>query len=303
MTTIEIIAKKAGVSRGTVDRVLHNRGQVKPETAAKVRAVMKELDFQPNTLGRAFYLSRKKNKIGVLVSFREPDFQKQVMQGINDGMVYAQQYGIETLTETASPDDADGYLAALKRLMDIAGSVLAILLLSPVMLAAAIGVKLSSPGPVFFVQERVGRNRKIFKMLKFRSMCVNDRENTGWSVAADPRKTTFGRFIRKTSIDELPQLFNVLAGQMSLVGPRPEIPYHVDHFKEEIPQYLLRQKVRPGMTGWAQVNGFRGDTSIEERVRLDLWYINHWCLRLDLKILLKTAFGGFVNEEKVGIRK
>lgn len=194
-------------------------------------------------------------------------------------------------------------MAMVKRLMDIAGSVLAILLLSPVMLATAIGVKLSSPGPVFFVQERVGRNRKIFKMLKFRSMCVNDRENTGWSVAADPRKTTFGRFIRKTSIDELPQLFNVLAGQMSLVGPRPEIPYHVDHFKEEIPQYLLRQKVRPGMTGWAQVNGFRGDTSIEERVRLDLWYINHWCLRLDLKILLKTAFGGFVNEEKVGIRK
>ena len=118
MTTIEIIAKKAGVSRGTVDRVLHNRGQVKPETAEKVRAVMKELDFQPNTLGRAFYLSRKKNKIGVMVSFREPDFQKQVMQGINDGMVYAQQYGIETLTETASPDDADGYLAALKRLID-----------------------------------------------------------------------------------------------------------------------------------------------------------------------------------------
>lgn len=194
-------------------------------------------------------------------------------------------------------------MAMVKRLMDIAGSALAILLLSPVMLATAIGVKLSSPGPVFFVQEWVGRNRKIFKMLKFRSMCVNDRENTGWSVAADPRKTTFGRFIRKTSIDELSQLFNVLAGQMSLVGPRPEIPYHVDHFKEEIPQYLLRQKVRPGMTGWAQVNGFRGDTSIKERVRLDLWYINHWCLRLDLKILLKTAFGGFVNEEKVGIRK
>ena len=194
-------------------------------------------------------------------------------------------------------------MAMLKRMMDIVLSALAILLLSPVMLATAIGVKLSSPGPVFFVQERVGRNKKIFKMLKFRSMRVNDRETTAWSTSADPRKTVFGSFIRKTSIDELPQLFNVLAGQMSLVGPRPEIPYHVDHFKEEIPQYLLRQKVRPGMTGWAQVNGYRGDTSIEERVRLDLWYINHWCLRLDMKILLKTAFGGFVNEEKVGIRK
>lgn len=190
-------------------------------------------------------------------------------------------------------------MAMLKRMMDIVLSALAILLLSPVMLTAAIGVKLSSPGPVFFVQERVGRNKKIFKMLKFRSMCVNDREKTGWSTAADPRKTTFGRFIRKTSIDELPQLFNVLVGQMSLVGPRPEIPYHVDHFKEEIPQYLLRQKVRPGMTGWAQINGYRGDTSIEERVRLDLWYINHWCLRLDMKILLKTVFGGFVNQETI----
>lgn len=194
-------------------------------------------------------------------------------------------------------------LASIKRLMDIVGSVAAIVLLSPVMLVTAVGVKLSGPGPVFFVQERVGRNRKTFKMLKFRSMCVNDQEKTGWSVAADPRKTTFGRFIRKTSIDELPQLFNVLVGQMSLVGPRPEVPYHVDHFKEEIPQYLTRQKVRPGMTGWAQVNGFRGDTSIEERVHLDLWYINHWCLQLDIRILLRTVFGGFMNEEKIRVRK
>ncbi|MDO5546622.1 MAG: undecaprenyl-phosphate glucose phosphotransferase [Eubacteriales bacterium] len=194
-------------------------------------------------------------------------------------------------------------MAGMKRLMDIVGSALAITLLSPVMLAVAIGVKLSSPGPVFFVQERVGRKKKIFKMLKFRSMRVNDREETGWSTAADPRKTAFGSFIRKTSIDELPQLFNVFVGQMSLVGPRPEIPYHVNHFKEEIPQYLVRQQVRPGMTGWAQVNGLRGDTSIEERVRLDLWYINHWCLRLDMLILLRTAFGGFMNQEKMGALK
>ena len=194
-------------------------------------------------------------------------------------------------------------MAALKRLMDIAGSAMAILLLSPVMLATAVGVKLSSPGPVFFVQERVGRDKKIFKMLKFRSMRVNDSENTGWSTDGDPRKTVFGRFIRKTSIDELPQLFNVLAGQMSLVGPRPEVPYHVDHFKEEIPQYLVRQQVRPGMTGWAQIHGLRGDTSIEERIQYDLWYINHWTLRLDIEILIKTAFGGFVNQEKVSLTK
>lgn len=194
-------------------------------------------------------------------------------------------------------------MAGLKRLMDIVGSCLAILLLSPVMLAAAAGVKLSSPGPVFFVQERVGRNKKLFKMLKFRSMRVNDRQETGWSTAEDSRKTVFGRFIRKTSIDELPQLFNVLAGQMSLVGPRPEMPYHVSRFKEEIPQYLVRQRVRPGMTGWAQVNGLRGDTSVEERVRYDLWYINHWTLRLDIEILLRTALGGFVNQEQIGERK
>lgn len=194
-------------------------------------------------------------------------------------------------------------MAGLKRLMDILGSSLALLLLSPVMVAVAIGVKLSSPGPVFFVQERVGRNKKIFKMLKFRSMRVNNRQETGWSTSADPRKTVFGSFIRKTSIDELPQLFNVLFGQMSLVGPRPEVPYHVDHFREEIPQYLVRQQVRPGMTGWAQINGLRGDTSIEERVRYDLWYINHWTLRLDVEILLKTALGGFMNQEKVGIRR
>ena len=194
-------------------------------------------------------------------------------------------------------------MAGLKRLMDIVGASLAILLLSPVILATAIGVKLSSPGPVFFMQERVGRNKKIFKMLKFRSMRVNAREETGWSTPEDPRKTVFGAFIRKTSIDELPQLFNVLMGQMSLVGPRPEVPYHVNHFKEEIPRYLVRQQVRPGMTGWAQINGLRGDTSIEERVRLDLWYINHWTPRLDMEILLKTVFGGFMNQEKIRLHK
>ena len=202
---------------------------------------------------------------------------------------------------SASPLD-NIVMAGLKRLIDIVGSAAILILISPLMLAIAIGVKLSSPGPVFFVQERVGRNKKIFKMLKFRSMRVNDSEKTGWSTDGDPRKTVFGSFIRKTSIDELPQLINVLVGQMSLVGPRPEVPYHVEHFKEEIPQYLVRQQVRPGMTGWAQINGLRGDTSIEERIKYDLWYINHWTPRLDIEILMKTAFGGFVNQEKVGAR-
>lgn len=189
--------------------------------------------------------------------------------------------------------------AVVKRAMDIVISLGLILVFSPVMLAVAIGVKLSSPGPVLFRQERIGRNKKPFQMLKFRSMRITGTENTGWSTNSDPRKTRFGSFIRKFSLDELPQFFNVLRGDMSIVGPRPEVPYHVRHFKEEIPLYLLRQQVRPGITGWAQVNGLRGDTSIEERVRYDLWYIENWSIGLDLKIMLKTALGGMVNREVV----
>ena len=189
--------------------------------------------------------------------------------------------------------------AALKRGMDVVGSAVLILITSPLMLVIALGVKISSPGPVLFMQDRVGKNKKIFKMLKFRSMRVNSSEKTGWSEKSDPRKTRFGSFIRKFSLDELPQFFNVLVGQMSLVGPRPEVPYHVDHFRDEIPLYLVRQQVRPGMTGWAQVNGWRGDTSIRERVEHDIWYIENWSLGLDLKILFKTVFGGMVNNEQL----
>lgn len=189
--------------------------------------------------------------------------------------------------------------AACKRLLDVVLSAIGLVVVSPLMIVTAIGVKLSSPGPVFFVQQRVGRNCKIFPMLKFRSMRVNCTENTGWTTDSDPRRTVFGSFIRKTSIDELPQLFNVLIGQMSLVGPRPEIPYHVEHFQEEIPNYMIRQQVRPGITGWAQINGSRGNTDIGERVKLDLWYIQNWCVRLDIEILWKTVVGGFMNQETI----
>ena len=171
--------------------------------------------------------------------------------------------------------------AAVKRLFDIVGSLVLIVLTSPVMLAVAIGVKLSSPGPVLFKQERIGLNKKPFMMYKFRSMRVNAEESTAWSTNSDPRKTRFGSLIRKFSLDELPQFFNVLKGDMSLVGPRPEIPFHVEHFKEEIPRYLVRQQVRPGCTGWAQVNGLRGDTDIAERIRYDIWYIENWTVALD----------------------
>lgn len=190
--------------------------------------------------------------------------------------------------------------AFVKRLLDIVGSLILIVLTSPVMLAVAIGVKLSSPGPVLFRQERVGLNKKPFMMYKFRSMRVNTQQDTAWSTNADPRKTKFGSFIRKFSLDELPQFFNVLKGDMSLVGPRPEIPFHVEHFKEEIPRYLVRQQVRPGCTGWAQVNGLRGDTDIAERIRYDIWYIENWTVALDIKIIFRTVFGGkMVNDEKL----
>lgn len=190
--------------------------------------------------------------------------------------------------------------AAIKRLMDIIGSALLILLTSPIMLLCAIGVFISSPGPILFCQERVGRRKKLFKMYKFRSMRINNAQNTGWSRDHDDRKTKFGAFIRKFSLDEFPQFFNVLKGDMSLVGPRPEVPFYVEQFKEDVPLYMVKHQVRPGITGWAQVNGFRGDTSIKGRIEHDIYYIEHWNLLLDIKILFMTVFGGkFVNSESL----
>ena len=188
--------------------------------------------------------------------------------------------------------------AFLKRAVDIVGSLLLIVCTSPIMLFAALGVKLSSPGPILFKQERVGLNKKPFYMYKFRSMRVNDKQNTGWSTNSDPRKTKFGSFIRKFSIDELPQFFNVLMGDMSLVGPRPELPYFVNQFKESVPLYMVKHQVRPGITGWAQVNGFRGDTSIQGRIEHDIYYIENWTLLFDIKILFMTVFK-FSNSENI----
>lgn len=187
----------------------------------------------------------------------------------------------------------------LKRGCDILASALGLVLFSPFLLLIALGVKLSSPGPVFFKQKRVGYQRKTFTMLKFRSMKMNSEQDTAWSRERDDRRTPFGAFIRKTSLDELPQLINVLKGDMSLVGPRPELPHFVEQFKETIPLYMVKHQVKPGMTGWAQVNGYRGDTSIEKRLELDLWYIENWTPLLDLRILIKTLFGGALNAEKM----
>ena len=186
----------------------------------------------------------------------------------------------------------------VKRSADILISLTGLTLLSPLMLLIAAGVKLSSPGPVLFRQTRVGFNRKEFRMLKFRSMRVNDQEDTAWTKETDPRRTGFGQFLRKTSLDELPQLINVLKGDMSLVGPRPELPHFVELFRESVPFYMVKHQVKPGMTGWAQVNGYRGDTSIEKRIELDLWYIENWSAGLDIRILFRTALGGMWNKEE-----
>ena len=185
-----------------------------------------------------------------------------------------------------------------KRLVDIVGSLVLIVLTSPVMLVCALGVRLSSPGPILFRQERVGRHKKLFSMYKFRSMRLNDQQTTRWSTDHDERKTLFGAFLRKYSLDEFPQFFNVLTGDMSLVGPRPELPHFVEQFKDEIPLYMVKHQVRPGITGWAQINGLRGDTSIHDRVEHDIYYIENWSLWLDIKILLITLFcGKFKNSE------
>ena len=189
--------------------------------------------------------------------------------------------------------------AFLKRTVDIVGSIALIILTSPIMLFAAIGTKLSSPGPVIFKQERVGRKKKLFTMYKFRSMYVNGSQQTGWTTDADNRKTKFGALMRKASIDELPQFFNVLRGDMSLVGPRPEVPFFVDQFKKDVPLYMVKHQVRPGITGWAQVNGFRGDTSIKGRVEYDIFYIENWSMAFDIRILFMTVFGGMWNTEKL----
>jgi len=186
----------------------------------------------------------------------------------------------------------------LKRIFDIIVSTIAIVITGPVMIFIALGIKLTSSGPVFFRQERVGLNNKSFNMLKFRSMRVDDNKtaSTTWTTSNDPRKTKFGSFLRKTSLDELPQFFNVLFGSMSVVGPRPERPFFVQQFRKEIPKYMVKHQVKPGITGWAQVNGWRGDTSIAKRIECDIYYIENWDLIFDVKIMFMTVFKGLVNK-------
>ncbi|RYZ02340.1 MAG: undecaprenyl-phosphate glucose phosphotransferase [Myxococcales bacterium] len=191
-----------------------------------------------------------------------------------------------------------GWYAAAKRLTDIVVASVALVVFGPIMLLVALLVRLSSPGPILYSQERMGLDGRTFNMLKFRSMKIDAEQKSGavWAQKEDDRRTLLGTFLRKTSLDELPQLFNVLRGDMSLVGPRPERPVFVHKFRQEIPHYMLRHKVKAGITGWAQINGWRGNTSLRRRIECDLYYIQNWSYLLDLKILTLTLWKGFVNK-------
>lgn len=185
----------------------------------------------------------------------------------------------------------DGFNKFLKAISDYVIAIIAIVITSPIMIVTAIAIKLTSRGPIIFKQERIGHNSKPFMMYKFRSMKVQNpnEEISEWTTRDDPRKTKVGEFIRKTSIDELPQFFNVLKGDMSVVGPRPERPFFVEQFKESVPKYMVKHQVKPGLTGWAQIHGCRGDTSIKKRIEYDIEYVENWHMGLDLGIMIKTV--------------
>jgi exopolysaccharide biosynthesis polyprenyl glycosylphosphotransferase len=187
---------------------------------------------------------------------------------------------------------AESYNRFIKKVTDVIFSTIGLIIISPLLLIITLLVKLSSPGPVFYLQKRIGEDGRRFAMIKFRTMVENAEKGVGrvWAQKDDPRRTKVGAFLRRYNLDELPQLINVLRGEMSLVGPRPERPHFVGKFKEDIPRYMARHKIKSGMTGWAQVNGLRGNTSIEERTKYDIYYIEKWSLAFDLKILFMSIF-------------
>lgn len=210
------------------------------------------------------------------------------------GLSYQDFQGIPMLSINEPKFSTFGLFA--KRFFDLISCSLGMLIISPLLLIIGILVKLTSKGPIFYGQIRMGVDGKEFKMWKFRTMVSGDKNHEGWTVKDDPRVTSVGKFLRKTSLDELPQLWNVIMGDMSLVGPRPERPVFVDKFRADIPNYMLRHKFKAGITGWAQINGWRGDTSIEKRIECDLWYIKNWSFTLDISILFLTFWKGFINK-------
>ncbi len=212
------------------------------------------------------------------------------------GCEVEQFYDLPVVRINESP--MSGWAALGKRVTDFFAALVGILLISPLLAIIAVAVKLSSPGPILYAQERMGLDGRTFKMLKFRSMRIDAERQSGavWATKGDDRCTPVGAFLRRTSLDELPQLWNVLCGDMSLVGPRPERPVFVNRFRKEIPHYMLRHKVKAGITGWAQINGWRGNTSLDRRIECDIYYIQNWSYLFDLKILTMTLWKGFVNK-------
>ncbi len=253
----------------------------------------------PDEIWLSFPLSESEKIQGILFGLRHcaapirlsPDWLtfRLINHGISDVA------GIPMIDLSASP--LTGTSQVIKFLEDKILALLILILVSPLMLLIALGVKLSSPGPVFYRQTRIGLNNQPFQMLKFRSMPVDiEKGGLRWGAAGEKVKSPFGRFIRNTSLDELPQFINVLLGDMSIVGPRPERPEFVEQFKDEIPDYMRKHLVKAGITGWAQINGWRGDTDLQPRIEHDLYYIEHWSLGFDLKIIFLTLFRGFHQE-------
>ena len=209
------------------------------------------------------------------------------------GLMFDDFYGLPLLSMNTSSMSPSGMF--LKRVLDLFGSAVGIILLSPFLFLLALFTKITSPGPIFYSQYRIGQDGKKFKLYKFRTMKVGSDKQSQWTVEGDSRTTAFGAFLRKTSLDELPQLWNILKGEMSVVGPRPEQPNFVDEFKKQIPNYMLRHRMKAGLTGWAQVHGLRGDTDIGQRIEYDLEYIRMWSIWLDIKIILLTFYKGIFN--------
>ncbi|MEK7704429.1 MAG: undecaprenyl-phosphate glucose phosphotransferase [Myxococcota bacterium] len=293
---------------------MHVIGSVEPMdgTAAGQRATLRDTPMLGTVSEMADIIRRHTvDQVIVALSIEQLGALKQLMQVLSQEPVDVRvvpdfyQYmtlcgsveefsGLPIINLQATP--LVGWNLVAKRSFDILAAGLGLLTTWPALVAIAAAVRLGSRGPVFYSQMRVGMDGREFRMLKFRTMRV-DAEAAGaqMTTADDPRRTRVGSFLRRTSLDELPQLFNVLRGDMSLVGPRPERPCFIEDFKREIPRYALRHKIKAGMTGWAQVNGLRGATSIEERVKLDLYYIENWSLTLDFKILVRTVLGGFLS--------
>ena len=209
-----------------------------------------------------------------------------------------EEVGSITLVNTRAIPLDDFPNKQIKHFLDIIVSLILIIILTPIYLLLSILIKLTSKGPIIFKQQRVGYGNKEFTMYKFRTMRTDANMGNGWTTKNDPRTTGIGKILRKTSLDEIPQLFNVIAGNMSLVGPRPELKFFVDKFTQEIPKYNIKHRVKPGITGLAQINGYRGDTSILQRINYDIYYIEEWTLQLDIYILLRTFFYGFLNRNE-----